>query len=126
MNKQEIEENIAILESIVPEYEIKNRMFGVKALRMAISALTQQLNDGWIPVDSGTFPELPKEWIDDGFNRISVLVTTEYEDASVIRWYDIEDKAFYDDFDSLASRDFGVEAWMYLPEAYMPYKEVSE
>ena len=43
MNKQEIEENIAILKSMIPEYERKNRAFGVKALREAISALEKQI-----------------------------------------------------------------------------------
>lgn len=50
INKLEIEENIAILKSMIPEYEMRNRMFGIKALRSAISALEQQLSNGWIPV----------------------------------------------------------------------------
>ena len=43
MNKQEIEENIAILKSMIPEYERRNRIFGVNALNTAISALEKQI-----------------------------------------------------------------------------------
>ena len=43
MNKREHEENISILKSIIPEYEMRNKTFGVKALRDAISALEKQI-----------------------------------------------------------------------------------
>ena len=43
MNKREHEENIAILKSMIPEYEMKNKMFGVKALKDGISALEKQI-----------------------------------------------------------------------------------
>ena len=43
MNKREHEENISILKSIIPEYEMRNKTFRVKALRDAISALEKQI-----------------------------------------------------------------------------------
>lgn len=43
MNKREHEENISILKSIIPEYEMRNNTFGVNALRDAISALEKQI-----------------------------------------------------------------------------------
>lgn len=56
MNKQEIEETIAILKSMIPVYEMQRKTFGVNALKSAISSLQQQLTNGWIPV-SERLPE---------------------------------------------------------------------
>lgn len=90
---------------------------------LAISALEAQQADTWIPVSSGRTPEIPQNWIDDGFNRVAILATSDGEDMSVIRWYDIEVNYFFKDYDSLESVDYGISAWKTLDE---PWKEINE
>lgn len=139
MNKQEIEKAIDCLKKMYVKstkmvdgrrkggYINKDQVEN-KAIDMAISTLEQQLADAWVPVTSGRMPEIPEKWINDGFHRVAVLTSTKSKDMAVIRWFDIENGVFYDDFDSLAMRDEEVEAWMYLPKVYKPqlYKEVSD
>lgn len=122
MNKQEIEENIAILKSMIPEYEMRNRMFGVKALRSAISALEHQLTNGWIPVSERlpTKEEFNKNdgrfIVTDGMRRYQSL-------------FDIYEGKYFVDITYLGNCNFKetvdnrVIAWQNLPELY---KEESE
>ncbi len=59
MNKQEIEKSIELLKRSTLLDAIYTTEEHDKALQMAISALTQQLNNGWISVDS-ELPEVNK------------------------------------------------------------------
>lgn len=120
MNKQEIEENIAILKSMIPEYEMRNRMFGVKALRSAISALEHQLTNGWIPVSE----RLPK--IYEGTCTSEIVLVQGYDkeidyEWQAMGWYAEETKQWY--FAECKSTDkpinwINIIAWQPLPEPY--------
>ena len=93
-----------------------------KTCDTAISALTEKLNGGWISVKDA-LPTIPIEKINDGYNRIAVLVTSKNQDMAIIHWYDIEDQLFYDDFGFFGNVDEDVITWQPLPQ---PYKEVLE
>ena len=106
MNKQEIEKAIKILNhknfgfSNIPEYE---------ALNLAISALEQQLTNGWIPV-SDKPPAKHEEVMacnKDGLITIGYIRKRE-------GYYTCEHLPFVTE---------DIVAWQPLPE---PYKEVSE
>ena len=125
MNKQEIREAIYEL------FRLKNRLtcsqwYGIQTqeankytaecLRLAISALIQQLTGGWIPVSE----RLPES--DDKNNFITALVCWRYKGNDEIHQdiaifcADINDWSIYD----LNINDIEVIAWMPLPE---PYRE---
>lgn len=128
MNKQEIEKAIETLKSIYPsKKEIKTGEYDhvADALDDAISALTQQLNNGWIPVS-----EPPTEygtyivaWIPTGHTADDIKKATNSE---LTHYYEMleynpeEDK----EWESISQYDsYKIIAWKPLPE---PYKEVSE
>ena len=92
-----------------------------KHLELAITALTEKLNSGWISVEDA-LPTIPIEKINDGYNRIAVLVISKNQDMAIIRWYDIEDKLFYDDFGFFGDVDEGVITWQPLPQKYKEEK----
>lgn len=113
MNKQEIEENISILKSIIPEYKKRGRTFGVNALNTAISALEQQLNNRWIPV-SERLPKVHERY----------LVNMKHKSLNETF---IDCRYFYSDYqfeyrDDFERRNWEVIVWQPLPE---PYKEES-
>ena len=119
MNKQEIEKAIEILKrkSTIPNdgekfSEIEN------SYDVAISALTQQLTNGWIPVKE----QLPSE---DECYRVQATIRckeTGYISSVRMRWFFGKFKWMNG---SILSSRFEVIAWMFddTPE---PYKEVSE
>jgi hypothetical protein len=117
MNKQEIEKAIKTLEEIKIHPDQAGETRFDMALIIAMGCMSQQLNNGWIPV-SEQLPIIPQEKIDEGFNRVAVLVTSKHEDMTVIEWFDPEEGIFYDDWDLLASKDEYVTAWMPLPSQY--------
>lgn len=88
-----------------------------KTVSLAITALTEKLNGGWISVED-SLPTIPIEKINEGFHRIAVLVTSKNQDMAIIRRYDIVDKLFYDDFGFFGNVDEDVIAWQPLPEKY--------
>jgi hypothetical protein len=118
MNKQEIEKAIELLKRSTLLDAVYTTEDHDKTLQMAISALTQLLNNGWIPV-SKRLPTRDEYLKDDGrfivtdgmrryqgiFNNYDNRFDRETHDGTLLR----EDKC--------------VTAWQPLPEAY---KEVSE
>jgi len=71
----------------------------------------------WIQVEK-ELPSISRELINEGFNRVAVLVTDTMYDMAMIGWYDIEDGKFYKDYDILAITFKNVIAWMSLPKVY--------
>ncbi|HKL99233.1 MAG TPA: hypothetical protein VJZ06_04950 [Mobilitalea sp.] len=58
MNKQEIEKAIDYFKNAHIDYSnVESGVIAERVCNLAISALTQQLNDGWIPVSSGRLPK---------------------------------------------------------------------
>jgi hypothetical protein len=74
-------------------------------------------NNNWIKTNKEV-PSISEELINEGFNRVAVLVTDTYHDMSMIGWYDIEDGKFYKDYDILSDTFKNVIAWMSLPKIY--------
>jgi hypothetical protein len=111
MNKQDIEKAIETLKCI------KNRYSGYpveNALILAISALEQQLNGGWVSVGE-RLPEIPTEKLNEGFTGRQVLVFTNTEPRKRIAWFDIENNKFYDDY-SMFGTVTEVTHWQYLSD----------
>ena len=74
-------------------------------------------NNNWIKT-SEEVPSISDELINEGFNRVAVLVTDTNCDMTTIGWYDIEDGKFYKDYDILSDIHKNVVAWMPLPKRY--------
>ena len=56
MNKQEIEKAIETLKDMKGVFDTRShKQYSLPALDLAISALEQQLNNGWIPVSDGDY-----------------------------------------------------------------------
>ena len=56
MNKQEIEKAIETLEDMKGVFDTRShKQYSLSALDLAISALEQQLTNGWIPVTDGDY-----------------------------------------------------------------------
>lgn len=88
---------------------------------LAISALTQQLNNGWIPVSSGRLPEDT-----DGDDLATVYVCMKFKDSP----FGNDDAVYQDVVDFMTDEKiwliedgFKVTAWR---PRFEPYKEVSE
>ena len=119
MNKQEIEKAIETLEDMKGVFDTRShKQYSLSALDLAISALEQQLNNGWIPVEK----ELPK-FTDDYL--VSVTISTSFGDFETVRtlpFYRKDGKGGWllpENFDEV----WKVRAWRELPE---PYKNISE
>ena len=122
MNKQEIEKAIDIVNIIQKFHDFEcslNKEFG-ECYPTIISALTQQLNNGWIPV-SERLPETYREVDGDSVYYVSnnVLCSAYNKDTSEYEaWIDYtidgewQTHEYYED---------EILAWRPLPE---PYKEV--
>ncbi len=128
MNKQEIEKAIETLKSIYPsKKEIKTGEYDhvADALDDAISALTQQLTNGWIPVS-----EPPTEygiyivaWMPTGHTSNDVMKATKSE---LTHYYEMLEYNPEEDeeWETITQYDsYKIIAWRNLPESY---KEVSE
>lgn len=114
MNKQEIEKDVEILKYYeAQDYFFSKDMPALHAFRRAISALEQQLTNGWIPV-SERIPEKIYKVTATIRNKLNGYVFVER-----IRW--IENKFWWSN-GNIVSEKFVVLAWMPdgLPE---PYKE---
>ena len=74
-------------------------------------------NYKWIKINKEV-PSISEELINEGFNRVAVLITDTQYDMTMIGWYDIEDGVFYKDYDILADTFKNVIAWMPLPQRY--------
>lgn len=138
MNKQEIELNIELLKGNVdgfkkllieqPDHPMRGSIeHQIDALEMAISALTQQLNNGWIPVSEppseyGTYMVAwrPINMTEgDVKTRTRSKITHFYE----ILEYDPEDESGWIETIKQSEGAYEILAWQPLPE---PYKEASE
>jgi hypothetical protein len=126
MNKQEIIDAISELNDLANTKALSSSAFGVvhgRSLRLAISALEQQLTGGWTPISeqwpdkSGYYLTTYHEWTDGNYlpkyDTTSVKVLR-YQDA-IFRLPVCCDKQAEQD----THRE--VVAWQPLPE---PYKEV--
>ena len=111
----EIEQLIERLKE--PDYKYYGCELSGSEAKLAITALTEKLNGGWISVED-KLPTIPIEKINEGYHRIAVLATSKNQDMAIIRRYDIEDKLFYDDFGFFGNVDEDVIAWQPLPEKY--------
>ena len=119
MNKQEIEKAINSLKNIVEYWTY--RPAEVEAAKLAISALEQQLTNGWIPVSSGRLPEDT-----DGDDLATVYVCMKFKDSP----FGNDDAVYQDVVDFMTDKkiwliedDFEVTAWR---PRFEPYKEVSD
>ena len=74
-------------------------------------------NYNWIEVNKEV-PSISEKLINEGFNRIAILLTDTQYDMTMIGWYDIEDGKFYKDYDILSDTFNNVIAWMSLPTIY--------
>ncbi len=111
MNKQEIEKAIEAMKKLY-DYNV----YGIsnKDVRIAISALQQQLTGGWIPVSSGIYPE-----------DISQRVLATLKNEMVLEvWYTCNEFKFLECIPGGGLKKVSefnpVVAWMPLPE---PWKE---
>ena len=135
MNKQEIEKAIETLKDMKGVFDTRShKQYSLSALDLAISALEQQLTNGWIPVTE-RLPEEREEFedifdsdtlavIDTKRYMVSDLVQVtvkDHEEDSVF----VSDDCFVDGewsyFDERTVR-FEVLAWRPLPD---PYKELA-
>lgn len=112
MNKQEIEKAIDDLDDLKNCESISSGHFKEvhgKNLELAISALTQQLNNGWIPV----FERLPKktefDWVLVQISETDLPHVAEHRDDG---WH--KDDESYSRFEDWTE----VIAWQPLPERY--------
>lgn len=74
-------------------------------------------SNGWI-LEKDAKPNISKKLIDEGYNRIAVLITDTDYDMVKIAWYDIEDDKFYDEYHCLSMEFKNVVSWMPLPKKY--------
>jgi hypothetical protein len=115
MNKQEIENTILNLKSIYNVLEDcgRNLREDKKCLDMAISALTQQLNNGWIPFDS----RLPshEEYCKNDGRFIVTDGNRRYQSVFNIYEKRFEKELYYSRF---IVEDKCVIAWQPLPPEY--------
>ena len=122
MNKQEIETAVEIIASDKKAFEAVNHggfTNKIKAFKSAISALEQQLTNGWIPV-SERLPELPDGRSCMNLNA-TILSPSGLRNAVPLTW---ELKRGEPTWCYLGRKtDWNVIAWQPLPE---PWKEVSE
>ena len=74
-------------------------------------------NNNWIRI-SNEVPSISDELVNEGFNRVAVLVTDTLHDMTMIGWYDIEDGKFYKNYEILSDTFKNIVAWMPLPKIY--------
>jgi len=136
MNKQVIKKAIETLEDMKGVFDTRShKQYSLSALDLAISALEQQLTNGWIPVTERLPGE--REEFEDIFDSdtLAVIDTKRYMVSDLVQVTvkdHEEDSVFVSDdcfvdgewsyFDERTVR-FEVLAWRPLPD---PYKEVSE
>lgn len=111
MNKQEIEKAIELLKWVMeePNHRMISDRSKERVYNIAISALQQQLTNGWIPVASGRLPEDGKKLlVDDGDGVFRGTYGNGYW------WLYLKEGL---------RLSYSVIAWQPLAE---PYKEVSE
>jgi len=114
MNKKEIEKAINYFKNATISFATaESGLQAMKVRDLAVFALTQQLNNGWIPISSGI---LPKEYRDEHRVLIPYIVCVNGTERPF--------RAFYDGKkwgDGMFKID--VTAWQPLPGSY---KEVSD
>jgi hypothetical protein len=153
MNKQEIEKAIEYWEEFLDEIKsLREESYVIdwneqeKATKLAISALTQQLNNGWIPT-SERLPEndnpvivtarrkdgargyfiykacynAPHSHTTEDWGWDTEYVDTEYDEENDCFWVPecwYEDNAIADNGNYILGDEFDVIAWKPLPETY--------
>ena len=126
MNKQEIEKAIDYFKNAHIDYSnVESGVIAERVCNLAISALTQQLNNGWIPVS-----EPPTEygtyivaWMPTGHTSNDVMKATKSE---LTHYYEMLEYNPEEDeeWETITQYDsYKIIAWRNLPESY---KEVSE
>ena len=115
MNKQEIEEAIDYFKNARIDYSnVESGVIAERVCNMAISALTQQLNNGWIPV-SERLPEEKESPITNDYYTYEVTYISRI--GIDIRYYSFGGGHWWH---GCACMDGYVTAWRERPE---PYKE---